>query len=339
MTGPRNGLIASRSPLTIVALALAVGCEGADPRPKTGSETHFLSWCSSSGSCSDGLDCLCGVCTKSCADTASCAGLAAAAECVTAAQRPASHACPGAPIEASCEIACTEDADCASLGATHRCDRGFCRSLGADCQTGQIGGSEVVVLGDAFLGDSHQITAELEALAREAGALGIDERYRDYSTSLITPFGGTADLPTQYATARSDGGARVVIMDVGGPDAWLGSCPEPLLPDCPALASGVAGAGQLWRQMADDRVESVVDLFYPDPADAGLLAKFDVLRPEMQAACAASPVSCRFIDLRPTFEGRASEYLVPGGITPTAAGSVATAATIWSLMQQHCIAQ
>ena len=42
----------------------------------------------------------------------------------------------------------------------------------------------------------------------------------------ITPFGGATDLTTQYATARNEGAVRIVIMDVGGPDALL-TCPEP----------------------------------------------------------------------------------------------------------------
>jgi hypothetical protein len=195
-----------------------------------------------------------------------------------------------------------------------------------------------VVLGDAFLADSGEVTTALEALARETGALGEAEQYRDYSSSLITPFGGMADLTNQYAAASSEGSVRVVIMDAGGPNALL-TCPEPPTEACPALQDAVGGAEALWQQMADDGVEAVVDFFYPDPEDAILLAKFDVLRPLIQAACEASPVSCHFLDLRPTFEDRSSEYLLSGGIVPSPEGSTATAAVLWSLMQRRCIAQ
>jgi len=228
--------------------------------------------------------------------------------------------------------------DCAALGAAHRCDRGFCRRLAPDCETGRVAGGEVVVLGDSFLAESRRVTADLESLARAAGALAAEERYRDYSSTLITPFGGVADLTSQYASARAEGAARIVIMNAGGPDALL-SCPEPPTEACPALANAVAGAGALWSQMAEDGVEAVVDFFYPDPDDASLRAKFDVLRPLLEATCESSAVPCAWLDLRPSFEGRQGEYLMPGGIIPTAAGSTAAAAAIWSLMQRRCLGQ
>jgi hypothetical protein len=194
------------------------------------------------------------------------------------------------------------------------------------------------VLGDSFFAESGLITSELQSLALASGALRSGEAYRDYSATLITPFGGAADLTNQYATARAEGAFRIVIMDVGGPDSLV-SCPEPPTPDCPALANAVSGADGLWSQMANDGVEAVVDFFYPDPDDASLKAKFDVLRPVMQATCEGSAAGCAWLDLRPTFAGREAEYLMPGGVLPTAAGSTATAAAIWSLMQQRCIGQ
>ena len=324
--------------LALCALALACACKGEAPQPTTGSETHFLSWCSSAESCGEGLDCVCGFCTSSCSDAANCTGFAASAECVVPSLRPADQACPGAPATASCDVVCSANSDCAALGTAHRCDRGFCRKLSTACETGQVAASEVVLLGDAFLGESHQVNAELAALARGTGALGADEQYRDYSTTLIAPFGGVTDLTTQYATARAEGAVRIVIMDVGGPDALL-ACPEPPTGDCPALANAVAGADALWNQMAQDGVEAVVDFFYPNPEDPSLRAKFDVLRPLLQTTCENSTVGCQWLDMRPTFDGRESEYLNPTWITPTAAGATAAAASIWSLMQQRCVAQ
>lgn len=320
------------------ALALAWGCRRTDPGPTTGSETHFLSWCSSSESCGEGLECVCGVCSKSCSDASSCAELAPTAECLALDSRPADESCEDTPVEMACEVRCTLDADCVGLGNAHRCDRGLCRQPAHDCETGGVSGGEVVVLGDSFLGDSHAITAELETLARNAGALDEAESYRDYSSTVVTPFGGMADLATQYTAAQQEGAVRIVIMDVGGPDALL-SCPDPPTQACPSLMNAIDGADELWRQMADDGVEAVVDFFYPDPEDASLKAKFDVLQPLMHAECERSPASCHFLDLHPTFDGHEDEYLLPGGINPTEEGSAATAAAIWSLMQRSCIAQ
>jgi len=79
--------------------------------------------------------------------------------------------------------------------------------------------------------------------------------------------------------------------------------------------------------------------FYPTPEDPTLTAKFDLLRPMIGGVCAASAVPCTFLDLRPTFTGNEAEYLLPDGVLPTDAGAVATAAAIFSVMQEHCLAQ
>jgi hypothetical protein len=198
-------------------------------------------------------------------------------------------------------------------------------------------GSDVAVLGDSFLAQNGQLVTELEALAQSSGTLEAGDGYRDYSSTVITAFGDTSDLASQYLAASAEGVPRVVIMDVGGPDA-LATCPDPPTEACPALANAAAGASDLWAQMATDGVETVVNFFYPDPEDASMAAKFDVLRPMIQEGCAASPLDCHFLDLRSSFDGQTG-YLMPGGLLPTAAGSTEAAAAIWSLMQARCVAQ
>jgi hypothetical protein len=193
------------------------------------------------------------------------------------------------------------------------------------------------LLGDLFLADSGLITATLEGLARDAGAIDPEESYRDYSSTLVTPFGGGDDPATQYATARGDGAAKVVILDSGGADALL-VCPDPPTATCPALDNAVTATTELLDQMARDGVEDIVLFFYPDPDDAGLAAKFDVLRSLFQESCDSSATRCHFLDLRPTFTEREG-YLQDGGLLPTETGSVATAGVLWGLMQARCIAQ
>ncbi len=324
----------------LLAFAALAACRGEDPGPTTGSETHFLSWCSSDGSCDDGLSCLCGVCTEACSATSECAEFGRSAECLAVADKPADQACPNAPVAAACEAACAEDADCASLGEEVRCDRGFCRRLADDCAEGQIAAREVVFIGDTFFGDSHEIPAELERLARSTGALDAGESYRDYSSSLITPFGGGADLASQFTTARAEGAVRVAIVTVGGPDIVLpGSCPEPPDGSCPAIQNAITGAEALFQRMADDGVAAIVNVFYPDTLDASLNARLAALRPPVRATCDSSPVPCHFIDLAPTFAGRSDTLLIEDGINPSTEGAVASAAVIWSAMQRLCLAQ
>lgn len=319
----------------LLALLLACACRAEPTRPETGSETHFLSFCAAGGACENDLNCVCGVCTEPCSSGADCSALSVAVECVAVDTEASGAVCDDAVM--ACDVACSDDADCAPLSTGHRCDRGQCRQLAEDCATTDVAGSDVLLLGDQFIADTHEITSELIALARETGALGSDDVYRDDSDALITPFGGPNDLALQYATAVADRAPRFVIMDVGGPNALL-TCPEPLSADCPALVDAVSGAQALWQQMDADGVEAVVNFFYPDPADAALKAKFDVLRIPLREACEEGPLPCYFIDLRVPFAGHEA-YLESGGILPTAEGSAVTAALIFSVMQQHCVAQ
>src|SRR5688572_26610596 len=64
---------------TLLLFLGAAGCDG----ESTGggdSETHFLGSCDGSG-CAEGLECICGVCTRACDDNAGCSDLASDAEC------------------------------------------------------------------------------------------------------------------------------------------------------------------------------------------------------------------------------------------------------------------
>jgi lysophospholipase L1-like esterase len=330
----------SRAFPILLAFVLAAGCRADEPGPTTGSETHFLSWCSSDGSCEGELSCVCGVCTAGCSETSECATFGSSAECRDVGDKPLDQACTGAPVAATCEAACAEDADCETLGAELRCDRGFCRRLATDCTRGEVGASEVVLLGDSFFAQTHEITAELERLSRASGALPAGATYRDHSSALITPFGGTADLANQYATARDEGPVRVAIVMAGGPDLLIQApCAEPVEDGCPALQNALAGTEALFQQMANDGVEAIVNVFYPETLDATLNERVALLRPRSRDLCASSPVSCHFLDLGPTFEGRSEAYLVDDGINPSSEGAVASAAVIWSEMQRLCLAQ
>jgi hypothetical protein len=202
-----------------------------------------------------------------------------------------------------------------------------------------VAGNEVLVIGDRLFAATHQATAYLEDLARTAGALAAGERYRDNSSSqkCALAYGGN-DLLAQYTAAAADSPVKVVVMDGGGADVLDGSCPT-ATPDCPLVVNASAAAQDLLARMAADGVEDVVYVFYPDQAASDRQAVMDVLRPLIQADCAASAVPCYWLDLRPVYEGNYALYREPDGITPTAAGSQAVAAAIWSVLQANCIAQ
>src|SRR4051812_30471295 len=95
------------------ALALA-GCGRVASSSRVGSETHFLSPCT--GECSQGLECLAGVCTVPCGGDAECAPLDPAAAC-----RASRTAQPD-----SCQVTCASDEQCSTRDAGWACDEGRC---------------------------------------------------------------------------------------------------------------------------------------------------------------------------------------------------------------------
>jgi hypothetical protein len=331
---PGSGAFAFALLLTILFFVLCCGSTSTDP---TGGETHFLKVCDPQGAdCGEGLACLCGVCSVSCAADTACEGHASA-QCLAAGD---AATCAGAESANYCDVSCRLDADCAAISPTHRCEQGRCRAPLGACPRGDTAASQVVVLGDSFFATGmHQITASLEALALNAGVLGADDHYRDNSNvtenSLANPGAGIA---SQYALAVADAPVKVVIMNGGGADALIGSC-DVATPDCPLLVDAAAAARLLFGQMAGDGVEQIVYAYYPDPIEPTLQDKIDALRPLIRDACAESPVPCAFLDLRPAFDSHYDDYVLPDGMNPNAQGAAATAAAIWTLMQLNCIAQ
>jgi hypothetical protein len=196
----------------------------------------------------------------------------------------------------------------------------------------------VLVIGDSFFAISHQITAYLEQYAREAGALGAGERYRDNSATINNALAmGGNGITAQYTRGVEESEVRVVIMNGGGPDMLLSTCAAPV-DECPALVAAADAAQALLDQMATDGVQHVVYAFYPDPVDPAMLERMDALRTMIEPICADSAVPCHWVDLRTSLVG-GTEHLSPDGLIPTDSGSQVSASAIWGTMQQECVAQ
>jgi hypothetical protein len=244
-------------------------------------------------------------------------------------------------VNAFCDVQCVNDADCVGWGSRSRCDQGFCRTLNSACARGETAANEVVLLGDSFIAQSHELTQALAVLAQSSGALASGESYRDYSTLIGNNLSAEPPgISLEYATAQEDGAVKVVIMAGGGADVLASTCPSPVAQDCQVVEDVLAGAEQLFQTMADDQVEHVVFFSYPDyVGNDSIKATIDVLRPALEQRCADAPLPCYFLDLRPAFAGNYDAYVLPDGRNPTTAGAGASAEAIWSLMQRHCIAQ
>ncbi len=191
-----------------VALAAAAclgACDTGDEGTRSESETHFLSTCD--GSCAGGLDCICGVCTRTCEGDDSCGSLSAEATC------QAARVCDGGP--STCDVDCSEDEDCQSLGSGARCDQGQCRvtgdGSGVESTDGvQSGGTDTEASTDSTTG----------AATDSSGST--DEGSTDSATDVATDSVETdsaSDATDVEPGATDTGGTDVVSTDVAATDA------------------------------------------------------------------------------------------------------------------------
>jgi hypothetical protein len=104
--------------LVLLALGAAHGCQGEARGSIEGSQTHFLRSCSAACEM-EGLECLCGVCTRPCEADLECAELGAGSACLAAAP-----AC--AEAAPSCGVECGSDDDCSGVASDMECIAGRC---------------------------------------------------------------------------------------------------------------------------------------------------------------------------------------------------------------------
>jgi hypothetical protein len=109
----------------LLSSVLAVGCAKAtDPLPNK--NTNWLRDCISDASCTDGLSCVCGVCTLRCAAASECGAAGTNVACAGLASAPQ---CAGLNAHESgsiCVATCKRTSDCASYGEGLECGDGTC---------------------------------------------------------------------------------------------------------------------------------------------------------------------------------------------------------------------
>jgi len=98
--------------------------------PGDDGQMRFLTRCDKASDCGE-LDCICGVCTKTCSSNKGCAKLGEGAACLEPDQLGARECGIGMsePVDQSvCDTTCTEESGCNSLGDAHACNTGYCRA-------------------------------------------------------------------------------------------------------------------------------------------------------------------------------------------------------------------
>lgn len=223
------------------------------------------------------------------------------------------------------------------------------------CTPGPTVGSSVLLVGDSYLTTSSRaFGAELQRLAKAAGALAQSDSYKDVSVggTQLAGFSLFPLIPTQYDGAKnSDGHIKTVVMDGGGNDILVGnrSCittqPPPESAGCvKTVDDAMAAAKKMLAKMADEGVENVVYFFYPYLSGGGIggdkaMTKqtLDYAYPLVRAACETAPVNCVFVDTRGVIGEAETDF--DDGVHPTKPNIEKIAGKVWQTMVDSCIAQ
>lgn len=144
-----------------VSLVLAVvwglgGCGGRAYDPDVDGQSHWWRRCEMDSECGTGLECACGVCTKSCSEASTCAGAGEQHACVAAVPW-----CPDQGNGAVCAASCERASDCPMSG---RCEQSVCVPSALD--SGEASSAQNT-LSDAGVSTS---SLDAEAHVQDAGA-------------------------------------------------------------------------------------------------------------------------------------------------------------------------
>ena len=148
---------------------LVAGC-GTTSTSSIEGETHWLSRCSDSQPCKTSLQCVCGVCTRTCSEPSQCVGLPAQAVCAAPASTAFSDECSEPPPEGLC-VPPTELEAASSQAAASTGSGGTGSSSGSASNTGGAqGGAGAAVTSQG--GTTGEATSS--GLAGAGGALQDD---------------------------------------------------------------------------------------------------------------------------------------------------------------------
>lgn len=119
-----------------------MGGSGGSGGPTVGSESHFLERCSP-GDCGTGLECLCGVCTRTCVTDDACGDLEGGAKCfdVGGSGGVKLDCTDSSSVSAVCAVGCKADAECENVGPQHTCEAGVCTAPPSMTPVAGAGGS------------------------------------------------------------------------------------------------------------------------------------------------------------------------------------------------------
>jgi hypothetical protein len=213
--------------------------------------------------------------------------------------------------------------------------------------------SQVVALGDSYVGAPVVLIPKVEALAVMGGGLMSGQHYRDYGapgTTLGSPTTPGSIPPQWDAAKRADMDIKVVIMDGGGNDilgsidSILGGCLDPGSTKNMTCTNIIQGCMGMVRKMAMDMkavgVQDVIYFLYPHvPAGGDEILDYSVDEArKMAPEVSTDTFRMHLVDTRPPFMGHA-EYFDIDPIHANEAGAQQIAKLVWQTMKDKCIAQ
>jgi hypothetical protein len=199
------------------------------------------------------------------------------------------------------------------------------------CSREPVLAGEVLWIGDTWIQIPGTQHTRLRDLARAAGAIGPNEDYANEAAAATD----MAAIRQQYRMRQSGmTKVKVVLMDGGTWDPIAAQARGD--PIAPAIDESISTFRDFLAETASDgTVGHIVYFLVPElPTIPGVAT----MRPRLQQACADSAVPCHFLDLQPLWQGH-PEYTAPDGIQASEAGARVIADSIWSIMQNNCIAQ
>lgn len=194
----------------------------------------------------------------------------------------------------------------------------------------KIRGSDLAVNGESFFAASN-ITSELARLAKADGVIGSSESFRMIAVSGAVMSG----ILNQYKNANPK---PVYLISDGGGNDIMGSCGANPTIECNSIKNALNLVRQYFDEMKKSGTKKVLWMRYPDPQGANfanLKTNQDLYNPEVERICKASiEPKCLWVDLRPVWAGKYSQY-TSDGIHCTNAGGTATAEAFWKAIKEN----
>jgi hypothetical protein len=265
----------------IAGLALCFACACQKSHQHAGSESHFLTLCTSSGECGE-LSCHASVCTTACTSDDACGAVAAASECA---------AVPGGATESAperiCDVLCEEDATCLDLADGSICQEGRCRA-GDPAQPSAEAGSaaEAGAAGAAGAGDPGSLEPPRNGPNPIDGGAPVpisptgcrvESRFLDNDACLLAPPAGRG-LQIHVGPSGYDDPAEL--------EAWVIAPGEEIVDDCWSFhtPNDIDVVYAEWELSARPGVHHVLHTLYgAEVADGEFEACRDNARPEGNA--------------------------------------------------------